>query len=163
MKKNKQSPPVNKLYLIFSETHTQGSNHSPGDGSPYSGYRDSHCNVQFESILSQMPHSSVHLEVDFSPVPGMDVYLVVPRYSTGGTFGGETGRWEVHKICLTEEAARATKQAIYKEYDVYKADKLNPSRRRKDYESRPWMGYFERLETVEIHRMKVDDNYGRIE
>lgn len=75
------------------------------------------------------------------------VYLVVPRYRDGDTFGTTHGLWTVTAITTTLEEAKKIKAEVLKNanddsYEVPWED--------------PWNGYFSKLESVEIHEMKVE-------
>lgn len=80
------------------------------------------------------------VEVDFTPVPGMTVWAVVVRYSTGSTFGHETGKGTVPAICDSEKKALAIQKMI-------EENKWN------NYA--PWVGYFETLESVHVEECVI--------
>jgi hypothetical protein len=81
------------------------------------------------------------VEVEPSVLECEEVYLVVARYTTGDTFGTSYGKFHFYSVRATEEEARKDREAI------------NAPASEGDY--RPWDGYFEHLEDVEIHRMRL--------
>lgn len=67
---------------------------------------------------------------------GTSVFVVVVRYSTGNTFGHETGRGCIVEVCKTfEEAQQVSRLCESGDHP----------------QSYTWRGYFESLEDVEIH------------
>jgi hypothetical protein len=99
---------------------------------------------------------------------GDDIFLLVVRYQTGGTFGLTHGCWEIIGAYKTEDEAKKLGAIIeeddrisklYERENRFKTIKLEPPPVRQYNGSNrgylPWVGYFERLEDVEIHRMTV--------
>lgn len=73
-----------------------------------------------------------------------EVYLVSVRFTDGDTFGRREGAWYLEGIYSTPEQAAEVEKAIReKTYEGYK----------------PWEGYFETLQDVEIHKLLVEENY----
>jgi hypothetical protein len=70
------------------------------------------------------------------------VFLVVVRYEDGDTFGSCYGNFHFYSIRATEKEAEKDKAIIE-----------TPRGENDDY--RPWDGYFERLEEVEIYEMPL--------
>ena len=69
------------------------------------------------------------------------VGLVIVRYSTGNTFGQSCGEWEV----------------IGTYQDLDKADEVVKSIKDDTYDEKYpcWKGYFESLESVDVHIMRI--------
>ncbi len=78
------------------------------------------------------------------------VYLVIVRYSDGGTFGRTVGNWHVQDAFVDEESALKLASSILDR--TY--EKENPQA------YKPWIGYFSGLEDVEVHCFTVRDNPG---
>ncbi len=103
-------------------------------------------------FLSRESSSEFWLEqvnVDFEPKKGQKVFAVIPRYTSGGTFGTTRGYYTVFGIYSTEENANEMKDFLNLEYKAYKSGE----RIQNSY--RPWMGYFESLNDIEIHELTV--------
>lgn len=98
-------------------------------------------------------------------VRGEEAFLVVIRYSSGDTFGHSFGLWQIDGVYSDSSEATAVAQNIrldaeYEEsqsryrpnvekpegYPLY-----NPER----YFSKPWVGYFEGFEGVDVYTMLV--------
>lgn len=84
------------------------------------------------------------------------VYAVIARYSTGDTFGHDAGRVQVMDVFDNNEDAAALTEALEqserdKSQDVVDFELKHGER---DYYL-PWLGYFERLENVDVHPLRV--------
>jgi len=88
------------------------------------------------------------VEVEFEPKVGSQVFMVVPRYSTGNTFGTSYGEYTIHGIYSTLDKAQSVVKFLETEYDCYREAKINLS-------YRVWMGFFERLEEIQIEVLEV--------
>ena len=89
------------------------------------------------------PHT---VEVDDQLLSAKEVFLVVVRYTEASSRGPTTyGNWTVYRAVGTEAEARWLQDAILKKTIPKKGQ----------YEQ--WTGYFEELETVEIHAFRVTE------
>lgn len=113
----------------------------------WSDRADQHTTLDVNNLYASEPKHLFFkdsIEVDPSVLDCSEVYLVVVRYQTGDTFGRSYGNFHFYSVRKTEE--EAIKDRLDCESPVKKGD----------YENyRPWDGYFERLEHVEIHKMKL--------
>lgn len=85
------------------------------------------------------------------------VYAVIARYSTGDTFGHDAGRVQVMDVFDNNEDAAALTEAL-------ECSERDKSQSVVDFELKhggrdyylPWVGYFERLENVDVHPLRVN-------
>jgi hypothetical protein len=96
------------------------------------------------------------LAVAFEPKPGMEVFVVCVRYSTGDSFHHETGLFSVAAAFSDEQHALWCKAAIEDGKEsfglcVYAED---GSLTRLEVN---WAGYFERVESCDIHRAVIPE------
>ncbi|KKN88788.1 hypothetical protein LCGC14_0243950 [marine sediment metagenome] len=103
------------------------------------------------------------IDVEFEPVTGAEVFLVVVTYSSGDTFGSSSGNVTV--IGCYEEKAQADSIAsdiraddIDADRDYRRSGKKTKKERFTGYKA--WTGYFEGLEGVEVHRLRLDEDSG---
>lgn len=83
--------------------------------------------------------------VDFKPITGMTVHLVLVIYQTGDTFGYSTGNVSVVGVYRSAKQAEDVAKSIRNNtYPGYKC----------------WDGYFERLEHVEVSKQVLDESQG---
>lgn len=96
-----------------------------------------HCYDRSEKIKEWIREQ---VDVSFEPKVEQEVYVVVVRYTTGGTFGRTLGAWYIEGVYEHQGQADKVVKAIEKDkYQGYK----------------PWIGYFEHLESVDYERMTV--------
>jgi hypothetical protein len=84
------------------------------------------------------------------------VYAVIARYSTGDTFGHDDGRVQVMDVFDNNEAAAALTVAL-------ECSERDKDQTVVDFELKhggreyylPWVGYFEHLENVDVHPLRV--------
>jgi hypothetical protein len=84
------------------------------------------------------------------------VYAVIARYSTGDTFGRDDGRVQVMDVFdNNEEAAALTEALECSEHDKSEAVvNFELKHGGREYYL-PWVGYFEHLENVDVHPLRV--------
>jgi hypothetical protein len=98
---------------------------------------------------------------------GDTVWLVVVRYTTGGTFSCTHGCWRIEDIVSSEEKAIEIKKMIEDDEKALKKWNLShpcylrtknepPQSRYRPGESKCWEGYFNSLDGVEIHEIKIE-------
>lgn len=138
---------MSKLYIYTEESSYGGEAESDEEWCHYS---DVVLEVTFHGV-SRKPREEFFptgsFEVEDDVFNAERVFLVIPRYYSGGTFGRTCGYWCVEGVFKTPEEAEALAKAI----------------RGKDYKSKtrdylPWVGYFEGLEDVEIHSFPIKDD-----
>ena len=103
------------------------------------------------------------LDVEFEPTSGAEVWLVVVTYSSGDTFGSSSGNVCVVG-CYDEEAQADSIASDIRADDndtdrAYRRD-LKKSKKERFTGYKAWTGYFEGLEGVEVHRMRLDEREG---
>lgn len=111
----------------------------------WSNRSDEHITLDVKRVYKTEPEHLFFkdsIEVDPKVLESQFVYLVVVRYKTGDTFGSSYGNFHFYSVRATKEEAEQDRMDI------------NAPRGVKD-SYRPWEGYFERLEEVEIHPMML--------
>jgi len=97
-------------------------------------------------------------DVPFKIDPEKEYYLVAVYYDTGNSFGRDGNRIDMIDLYDNVEYAMETKKRIEEndksEKSSYSVTILNPLG--KEYQiSTSWVGYFQSLNDVEIHRVKL--------
>ena len=131
------------FYLKYKESRSGGESES---SEPYSCRSPEYIEVTFQSLSREkgddfFPYT---VEVDEDTYGHDTVFLVVVRYQDGDSFGSSHGNWMVWRTVSSEEEALKI-QASIKDGSLDK-DKTT---------YRPWTGYFNNLEDVEIHGFRV--------
>lgn len=145
-RKKKQKQPEFRLYIDYSEYITGGE--AIGDG-PFCDHEDEYREVYLNGVYRSMDSPKAPFFYDSKEVAEETfkkdtVYLVVVRYTTGNTFGTIHGAWHIEGIYPdAAQAAIACRKIEDGTYQGYK----------------PWDGYFERLENVDIRQFDVKDNF----
>lgn len=126
-----------KLYLV-AQSSTQGGEHQK-DGM----YRNpSYISVTFKSVVRESPGFFAYdFDVSEEVYSSERVFLVIPRYQDGNSFGTTHGNWDVWAAVATEDEALKIRESILSDDHT------------DDY--RPWKGYFASLEGVEIHCFRI--------
>jgi len=128
------------IYLIYeekdeiiSDTRTEKK---------YSGYIKSKRYFTPKLLLKEKPDSwnLETLSIEDKLYKLSHLYLVIVRYTDGGTFGCVNGYWKIIDVVQSNKEAEQLKQSVFNNtYSKYK----------------PWKGYFASLDDVEIHRMEL--------
>lgn len=174
-----------KLLLSYRESQCGGDAIDPSDR--WSGRTDEV--IEFEPICFEIDFNKKEfswykeqIEIDFEPKIGDEIVLMTVRYSTGDTFGTTTGAWKIlgafkpgddrisdvpkliHKHETMEHEVKwhsrskttPTQAALTKAYDTMcKALGELPNG-----DCHPcWVGYFERLESIDIVTLRVEEHY----
>lgn len=103
------------------------------------------------------------IDVEFEPVTGAEVFLVVVTYGSGSTFGSSSGN-----VCVVgcyDEEAHADSIATDIRADDNDTDRDyrrsgKKSRKERFTGYKAWTGYFESLQGVEVHRLRLDEAGG---
>lgn len=103
-------------------------------------------------------YEEIAVDVPTSELVGKQVALVIVRYSTGDTFGHGTGKWAIAGVITNpkEDVVDDYIRDIEEEALVYQT---NRNRWQKEYGGvyKPWIGYFEHLESVSAEYLIVQD------
>lgn len=134
--------PKSTVWLTYRESTSGGQAIDPDDG--WTDYEDEHVDFSLRhcySTAEKVPDwLREQVDVDFKVKVGAEVDVVVVRYTTGGTFGRTLGYWYIEGIYPKGKQAEKVSKSIYNgTYEGYK----------------PWVGYFESLEQVEIETLTV--------
>ena len=129
-----------EVYLRY-ESSTYGGAVCAGEdpNKRYVCHEPTHTEFTPTGIVLEQPGWSESIQVDFDPSKCDTLYVVIVRYSSGGTFGTSHGHWHVIGAYKTYIQAMKVEKTIP---DKYKGDK-------------PWEGYFESFEKVGIERLDV--------
>lgn len=137
-----------------------------GDTSiPYDSFTTRHTSVYVNGLYRKEVETFGESLKVFDDVFNMDkAYLVTVRYATGSTFGREYGCYKFLGIFKTLEEAEAVSKAIKDNGDrdsggdyTIKSPISNPEFKDEIIYC-DWVGYFERLEDVEIECFHIDDS-----
>lgn len=124
------------LWFTYSETRTGGQAINPEDEDIEFSLRG--CYNAAEKISEWLKEQ---VDLNFKVKVGDEVHVVVVRYTTGGSFGRTMGAWYIEGVYKTAKKADKVEKAIWS--GKYKGHK-------------PWVGYFEKLEYVQIETMMVE-------
>ena len=133
----------NEVFMTYSQSEHGGEICAGQENDPWPSHEDNYFEFDPETLSTKAGSWVETIEVDFVPEDyvGKDVYVVVVRYSSGDTFGNSNGHWHVEGAYTDKDKAFEVEAQINNEkYEGYK----------------PWVGYFEGLEHVEIHEFKLD-------
>jgi hypothetical protein len=142
MKRHEVKDEKPKVYIEYTSDSEGGE---PLTDDRWSDRSDTHVTLEVKHLYKSEPkHLFFKDSLDVEPkvLEAQFVYLVVVRYKTGDTFGSSYGNFHFYSVRATQEEALEDKVAI------------ESPRGEKDH-YRPWDGYFERLEDVEIHTMPL--------
>lgn len=130
------------LYISTTETSTGGE---PESDDEWCHHSDTVRSVSFDSV-SRNPQGfwgcGTSFEVSQEVYESDKVFLVIVRYSDGGTFGRTTGNWEILGSFLTEQEALTMATSI--EDGTMEKNSKYPY-------ALPWVECFNSLEDVEVH------------
>lgn len=144
------------VLYIQDESYTEKTTSEPPENEdPY--YRDStHTthSIQGISLKKRGSRYNETLELDYQPDADALHYLVYALYSTGDSFGHDSGRIEFIDLFKTESDANDCHELLKKAKDGSARIKSGGG---KAYTfSVPWIGYFDRLESIEIESFNFD-------
>ena len=149
VKRVKPIPKKNEIYLTYNEDRKGGQSLSD---EPWSDREDEKIEFSVEEVFASIDNLNwvETIEVGFNPTDFIDkdIFVIVVRYSTGGTFGNTDGAWHVEgAYTKIEEANKIVKSIEDDTYCRYK----------------PWSGYFERLSDIEVHKITLlkDCEFGK--
>lgn len=139
------------LYYVYEKSSTGGEICAGDENSEWPSYEDEYVDVDLPSIIylknekdeAKLPWTRERFEVPEGIKVGDILYLVVVRYTTGGTFGCTQGEVGFEGLYVHKGQASKIVQSI-------KDDKYFVKNK---YAF--WKGYFESLESVSIQEVRV--------
>lgn len=133
------------LSLDYNENRTGGERESDEQ---WSSRRPTYITVEFHSLSRGSSRlSNGNIEVTQEQYDARELFVVIVRYRDGDTFGTSHGHWTVAGVALTADEARKIE-----------AEAHGP---KPDSHYREWDGYFNGLESVEIHCFTIRDDNSR--
>lgn len=104
--------------------------------------------------ISEVDEKDYHdICVPFDVVPGKDYYLVWAQYTTGDSFGYDGGWSEFVDLFQTEEKAESARVCL----DDVSCQTYLRDDGTEIHIYRPWAGYFESLDRLEIETVRLED------
>lgn len=134
-----------RLYISYLETADEGKPKREEEGKKFPSYEPTYISLTILGVYCSRPinHFFIHeVEVNFQPAPGQAIYLVVPRYTTGSTFGSTYGDFYFQKIFKQENL-----QAMQAEIRLMESGQHPDSHR--------WQGFFSNLELIEVYFFEI--------
>lgn len=130
-----------RVYIEYRENRSGGAAHDPDD--EWTSYDDIDIEVKFIRLYREPPKNRFFYDSIKLPDERMlkmnKLFLAVVRYGKGDTFGHTNGAWYIVGIAPTWEIAQAMLD-----------EETAPGAKNK-----PWQGYFESLESTEIHPLDL--------
>lgn len=163
------------MIITYYETRTGGEPEDPEDR--WTSHAPEYIDWGVRGVFVDEPGMSAkdkakswvvqEVKADFVPKPGDWITLVTVRYQTGSTFGTTHGCWEIIGAYKTSEEAQKMADLIWadenqcrkyeqemREHQYRKGKK--PEVPKNLYEGyKPWRGYFENLEDIQVESFKV--------
>lgn len=155
-KEKKQEKKVYNLWLRYSEH--ENCIHDDFNSQDWSGYSEYEKEFTPLSLHRSEPKNKSYgdyperLELDFNPARSKKLWLVIVRYSDGGTFGTTHGYWKVKAICKDDKKAGEIAQQIRSGTFPKPTYQWHGKTHTGMHE---WEGYFSSLDDVEIHGMEI--------
>jgi hypothetical protein len=142
---------VHPLYVNYSESRRGGE---AMDDGPWASHEPEYIDLTIKHLYTEKDNYAEEVKAFFEPKVGDDGYLVTARYQTGSTFGTTSGKFVFVACYDTYDMAKELAREIEKHYDTRKNRKESYSFTPKTpYDGKiwcSWIGYFERLEDVEV-------------
>ena len=128
-----------RVYVNYSETFTGGGK-LPGEEGPFASREDRHIDFQVKNVSLSPAHPyHVYNYIEIPDPAPKHCYVVVVRYKSGDTFGNSYGNGCIEGVFI-HQADAEKRQA-----------ELKNGKGRSIHGYKAWEGYFERLESVDIH------------
>lgn len=144
VKKKAEETESYEVYLIY-DSETWGGAVCKGDeGSDWPNHEPTNTSFTPKGLRLKAPGWSETIKVDFDPSRSKHLYVVIVRYSSGGTFGTTHGNWHIQGAYKSYVKAEKVEIAISNSKGKYAEGNYNP-----------WQGYFESLEKVTIERLDI--------
>ena len=148
---------MKQLYIDFESRSTTISD-DYGCNGPYTGFRETETTIDVNGLLRESEETfGETVDVSDETYKADAGWLVVVRYSTGGTFSREHGRYEFVAVFNNVREAKALAKEIQKDNDSSKKFSFTPQTKNVAYNEIhcSWKGYFERLENVEVLGLEI--------
>lgn len=146
------------LYLHTTESSTGGE---PESDEEWCYHSDIIMSVSFDAVSranNSFWSAGRSFEVSKEVFEADEVFLVIVRFSDGGTFGRTRGYYNVQGAFLTENEALQFAESIENGTYVKEVKQAREKSRFGSYDIYiPWVGYFSSLEGVEIHCFRIRD------
>ena len=139
---------MNILYMSYEQSERIVED-TYGEDGPYTGYTESEMEFSPLGLHKSRPNVFLveELKPDFDISNLRKVWLVIVRYTDGGTFGTTSGNWVVKGVFKSSDLAKASALAKSIKDDTYvPAEK---------YGYMEWKGFFNKLDDVELHHMEL--------
>jgi hypothetical protein len=158
------------MFLTYREVRSGGEALNPEQS--FSDYAPEYIEWSPRRLFINRPADEWQIETintDFEVKPSDKVVLTVVRYQTGCTFGTTHGSWQIIGAYKTREDAQAIADII--QVDENKNREYENARREHWYRGekhpvnlpedlykgyKPWRGFFENLENIEVIDMVVE-------
>ncbi len=138
------------LYVTYTDECIETIEDTYGEDGPYTGFRHERYLYTVNGIYTKKPTTAYYeqcvLNYSGKGIP-KEAFVVIVKYSTGGTFSRTDGRGHIVGVYQTADEAKEIAELI----DTGEYDKKN---------YRPWVGHFEHLECVEIEVFDIKDKEG---
>jgi hypothetical protein len=159
---------------VVDEYYTTATREADEDDSWDRGNTDTTHYIKGMEIVTA-PNQSVDLEVPFKIVPDKSYYLIYALYTTGDTFGSDTGNIEYIGLYKTYKECQVNETRIYAhqrgpdptikvkskakkdKYSEYSVELISPSGQ-PYMVGCPWNGYFNGLESIVIEGVYLIEN-----
>lgn len=133
---------IKKVFVEYEESSTGGEPDDPGDR--WSSRSDTVTEFRVVGVTTKKPDTPYYSIIDTDlPDDIKEVYVIHVRYSTGDTFGRETGCGVITDVVATKEAAKTVIESI--------KSKDHPMTYR-------WSGYFDRFESCHAEPFTLNDS-----
>lgn len=130
---------MSKLYIKYWETRTGGEKINPDE--TWSDYEDEFIEFGITSVsTARDPQHWLYHEVDSDITEGEWAFVVLVRYESGCTFGRTLGNHYIQGVYKMRDDAQAVRDSIQD----------GSYCKQGGYSYKPWEGYFERLESVDV-------------
>lgn len=148
-----------QLYLEYQERRSGGKVCAGQEDESWPSHEDEI--IDFSPVRLRLTRPEKfnieEINTELELVKGDRVYLIIPRYFDGGTFGRTCGYWNIWKVVKTIE--EADKIQAYLENLTEKEYTLINTKKKYNDKDRiycPWFGYFSGLEQVQVRLMDIE-------
>jgi hypothetical protein len=151
---------MQKLYINY-RSYTYVEEDTLGEDGPYTGFRETSTDLTVNHLSRNSKETFFDdIEVSDEVFKADKAYLIIVRYSTGSTFGRDSGCYKFVAVFASKEDAIKVATEIDNHYKNEKSHSFRPTIKNLAYGSTidcAWRGYFERLESVDIEALAIED------